>query len=203
MGLWAIIFAPPEAFVQSTQQEAVIARGLGPRWFRAALVAVAVAYFVLLAKRLPDAKWTRPISHFVRATCLFPGAMRATNSYRLAAWSCGRVRWEPLDVRAYFPMRAEDKESRFYRLAHFYKRNRPVMQALDAHISARHPHTEDGVDGAIGGIRLYQTRTPIPPPGSKIERFVFDPLPAIPREGVQDLFYTPGPERKRRCEAQR
>jgi hypothetical protein len=189
--------------VQSTQQGAVIAAGLGPRWFRGVLIAVAGAYFVLLSKRLPDQKWARPISHFVRATCLFPGAVRATNSYQLAAWSCGRVRWEPLDVRAYFPMSAEDKESRFYRLAHFYKRNRRVMEALDAHIAARHPDTTDGLDGAIGGIRLYQKRKPIPPPGSKVERFVFDPLPPIPREGIQDHFYTPGPERKRRCEALR
>jgi hypothetical protein len=189
--------------VQHPPKDAIIARGLGPRWFRVLLVAIACVYFVLLCKRLPDRRWARPISHFVRATCLFPGASRASIGYHLAAWSCERVRWQPIDVRAYFPMRAEDKESRFYRLAHFYKRNRPVMEALDAHIIARHPATDDGVDGAIGGIRLYQTRKPIPPPGSKVERFVFDPLPAIPRDGIQDHFYTPGPERKRRCEAQR
>jgi hypothetical protein len=189
--------------VQQSHQGANIARGLGPRWFRVLLVALACVYFALLSKRLPDARWSRPITYFVRATCLFPGASSASIGYHLAAWSCEQVRWQPIDVRAYFPMRAEDKESRFYRLAHFYKRNRSVMQALDAHIAARHPETADGLDGTIGGIRLYQTRKPIPPPGTRIERFVFDPLPAIPREGVQDHFYTPGSERKRRCEAQR
>jgi hypothetical protein len=178
-----------------------VAYGPGPRWFRRALVGVALLYFAALVKRLPDHRLVRPFAFFTRATCLFPDAATSKIEYRLAAWSCEARRWRPLDIRPYFPIRAEDKESRFHRVAHFYKRNRTVMQALDAYVTDRHAGVDDGISGPIGGIRLYQIVEPIPPVGSRVARWRFEPLAAMPAEHVRDLFYTPGPERKLRCEA--
>lgn len=185
-----------------TSPPPVVVRGPGQPWFRITLVCVALAYYLMIVKALPDAGWSRPLNYFTRAACLFPSAAVYATDYRLAAWSCPEGKWLPLDVRPYFPMRAEDKESRFYRLAHFYKRNRTVLTALDQFISSRHPAIDDGVPGPIGGVRLFQILKPIPPPGSDVARFVFEPLAPIPTD-VRDLFYTPGSERKRRCEEQR
>jgi hypothetical protein len=180
-----------------------VARGPGPTWFRAILVAVVLLYFILLFKKTPDHRWIRPVGFFTQATCLFPSAAVYAIEYRLAAWSCVARKWVPADRRAYFPMRAEDKESRFHRLAHFYKYNRTVMRALDDFVSTRHADVDDGVEGPIGGVRLFQILRPIPPPGSSVDRFVFEPLAPIPSDGIRDLYYTPGSERKKRCEAQR
>jgi hypothetical protein len=180
-----------------------VARGPGPPSFRILLVVLALSYYLALVKRIPDGRWTRPIGFFTQATCLFPGAAENKIGYRLAAWSCTDRAWQPADVRVYFPMHAENKESRFHRLAHFYKRNRTVLRALDEFITERHDHVDDGVDGPIGGIMLVQTRDPIPPPGSEVERFEFEPFAPISGDGIQELYYTPKSARRARCEAQR
>lgn len=180
-----------------------VARGPGPVWLRRMLVVLAVLYYIALVKRVPDGRWTRPIGFFTSATGLFTSSAVYKISYRLAAWSCSERKWLPLDVRAYFPIRAEDKESRFHRLSHFYKYNKTVLHALDDFVSKRHKSVDDGVTGSIGGVRLFQTLSPIPLPGSRVERFVFEPLAPIPTDGIRDLYYTPGSERKARCEGQR
>jgi hypothetical protein len=181
----------------------VVARGPGPPWFRAVLVVLAIGYFAALVKRIPDGRWTRPVAFFTQATCLFPHAASFRTEYRLSAWSCTERRWVPIDVRAYFPIHADNKESRFYRAAHFYKRNRTVMNALDDHVVDRHPRTDDGVAGPIGGIRLSQISEPLPPPGSEVARYVFEPLAPLPDEHARELFYTRASQRKARCEAAR
>lgn len=178
-----------------------VACGPGPTWLRRTLVVVAVLYYIALFKSPPDGRWTRPVAFFTQATCLFPRAAHYKIGYRLATWSCTERKWLPADVRAYFPIRAEDKESRFHRLAHFYKYNRTVLRALDAFVSAHHDASDDGVSGPIGGVRLVQTLAPIPPPGSSVERFVFEPLAPIPKDGIRDLYYTPSSQRRARCEA--
>jgi hypothetical protein len=181
----------------------LVAHGPGPSWFRYVLLGIALCYFAVLVKRLPDHRLLRPVAFFTQATGLFTGAATYNIDYRLEAWSCDAKRWQPIDVRPYFPIRAEDKESRFHRLAHFYKRNRTVLQALDRFVSERHPHVDDGVAGPIGGIRLYQLLEPMPPVGSPVARWRFEPLAPRPDEHVRDLFYTRASERKQRCEAAR
>lgn len=180
-----------------------IARGIGPRRFRIALAVLAALYYTTLFKALPDTRWTRPLAFFTNTSCLFPSSAVYRNEYRLAGWSCAEGKWLPLDVRVYFPLRAEDKESRFHRLAYFYKQNHTVMSALDAFISAHHAEHDDGIAGPIGGVRLFQTSTPIPPPGSPVERVTFEPLAPIPKTGIRDHYYTPGPQRRARCETAR
>jgi hypothetical protein len=166
------------------------------------LCLLAGLYLFALVKPFPTTSATRSVTFFTQAACLFPQAAVYTNQYGLAVWSCDERTWLPVDRRAYFSIRSEDKESRFHRLAHFYKRNQTVMHALDEFVSERHASVNDGVVGSIGGVRVFQTSRPIPPPGSPVERFTFDALAPIPADR-RDHYYTPGPERKRRCEAQR
>lgn len=179
----------------------VVVRGFGPPWFRTMLVVLALGYFAALVKRLPDARWIRPVAFFTQATCLFPHASSFKTEYRLTAWSCTERRWLPIDVRAYFPMHAANKESRFHRVAHFYKRNRTVMNALEDYVISRHPSVNDGVPGKLGGIRLSQISVPLPAPGAHVPRYVFDPLAPLPTEHVTHRYYTPSSRRRARCES--
>jgi hypothetical protein len=166
---------------------------------RRALAVVAVLYFIALLKHPPQTGILRPIAFFTESTKLFPNADLFATEFRLEAWSCPRHRWEPLDERAYFPIEAGDKESKFQRLAYFYNQNRTVLHALDEWIEVRHDTTDDAVAGPIGGIRLYRWSRPIPDPGATIERYVYRPLTPPPADERKDLFYTKASERKARC----
>jgi hypothetical protein len=185
--------------VPSVEQPAV-AVGPGPRWLRLGLAGLAAVYYAALLHRPPEVSWLRPAVFFTEATSLFPRASSFAIEYRLEVWPCNR-RWEPIDPRPYFPIQPDDKESRLQRLGYFYEHNRPVMQALDAYILARHAAgVDDGVTGRIGGIRLFKVVRPFPAAGEPIERYHFDPFGPVPLQQRRDLYYTPGPERKRRCE---
>ena len=177
-----------------------VATGPGPRWLRRGLAGLAVLYFAALLHHR-DIRWLRPVMFFTDATKLFPRASVYALEYRLEVWPCGR-RWEPIDPRPYFPIEPDDKESRLQRLGYFYERNRTVMQALDDYLSAGHAAgADDGVAGRIGGIRLVKVVRPLPDVGQPVERYHFEPRAPIPPEQRRDVYFTPGPERKRRCEA--
>ena len=176
-----------------------VARGPGPRWARGALVVVALTYYAALVHHPPDVRWLRPAAFFTEATCLFPRAASFAIEFRLEVWPCGR-RWEPIDPRAYFPIQPDDKESRLQRLGYFYGRDETVMRALDSYITGHHATTADGVAGPIGGIRLVKVVRRFPGPGEPIERYRFEPLAPVPAEQRRDVYYTPGAERKRRCQ---
>jgi hypothetical protein len=177
----------------------IIATGPGPRWLRRGLAVVAGLYYLALLKHPPQVSILRPIAFFTESTCLFPNASVYSIEYRLEAWSCGRRRWEPLDPRAYFPIEADDKESRFQRLGYFYQHNTTVHRALDEWIAARHDTAPDAVDGPIGGLRFYKWVKPLPEPGTEIERYVYRPLERPPTKERRELFYTRPEERKARC----
>jgi hypothetical protein len=177
-------------------------KGIGPRWFRRALVGIAAVYFAALVHH-PLLSFARPVQFFTESTCLFPRADVYAIEYRLAAWSCGEAKWKPIDPGAYFPIEVANKESRFQRLSYFYKQVRPVMHALDDFVMERHPHVSDGVDGKIGGIRLFETLQTLPEPGGDVQRYHWEPLAPIPTTGIRDAFYTTGPTRKDRCRSAR
>lgn len=182
-----------------SSNDPTIAVGPGPRWFRIALTAIATLYLAALVKHPPDNDYVRPVGFFTEATCLFPRASTYAIEYRLQVWKCGE-HWESIDPTPYFPIQPDDKESRLQRLGYFYERNRGVMQALDAYISERHAEgVDDGVTGAIGGIRLVKIVRKFPEPGESVDRYHFDPFAPIPKDELRDLYYTPGVERKRRC----
>ena len=187
-----------------------VAKGFGPRWFRIALAVIAVVYFAALVHH-PILSFARPVQFFTESTCLFPRADAYAIEYRLAAWSCQDAKWQPIDPAAYFPIETSNKESRFQRLAYFYKNTRVVMHALDTFVVRHHPHASDGLDGPIGGIRLFETLRAIPEPGGDVERYHWEPLAPIPATAeangkvppgpavYRDAFYTPGAARKERC----
>ena len=186
----------------------VVAQGFGPRPFRYALLGVAIIYYVLLIRHPPAKSALHAIGWFTEATGLFPQADRFAVEYRIEGWSCAEGAWKPIDPTPYFPIRADDKESRLQRVAHFYKRERVVMRALDEYISSNHVDG-DGITGAFGGIRLVQLEKPLPPPGGDVERYVWDPLAPIDDNApdckehdsvpVCHLFYAPSSLRKKRC----
>jgi hypothetical protein len=159
---------------------------------RIAFAVIASLYLVALVRHPPQWRGLHAVGFFTESTCLFPYQTRSAVEYRLEAWSCSEKKWRPIDPRVYFPIEADDKESRFQRLAHFYHRDRPTMRALDAWLMER-------VDERIGGIRLYRWERPIPAPGEPVDRYEYDPFAPIPPQERHDLFYTPGPERKQRC----
>jgi hypothetical protein len=176
-----------------------VARGPGPPWVRRGLAVVAALYFVALVRHPPQWPGLRVAGFFTESTCLFPRANVVTSDYRLDAWSCVDRRWEPIDPRAYFPIEASDKESRFQRFGYFYQRNKPSLEALDAWIEARHPGADDGLAGTIGGIRLAKWTRPIPAPGSPIEPYVYRPLDKIAPDQRKDFYNTAAPTRRARC----
>jgi hypothetical protein len=194
----------------SDAQSRIVIRGFGPRWLRISLAVVAAVYFLGLLHH----DWIpQPGRFFVDATKLFPDANRVSMEFRLEAWSCSAKAWKLIDPRPYFPMRSDDKESRFQRLAYFYgvraskppkglpKEKQPeriAMRALDEFILAHHAAVDDGVPGEIGGIEVYVIKKPIPEPGADVEHYEYDPL-SITEGKRQDLYYTPNSMRHQRC----
>ena len=131
---------------------------------------------------------------------LFPDAQPVAIDYRAEGWVCSRRRFEEIDTRAYFPLRPNDKENRFYRLAQFYRHNRPAMQALEEYLVGRvNAHSDDA--DKIGGVRVLSLRVPIPAPGSSVERWRRKPLDDFPESERHDWFWTPRSRRAERCAA--
>jgi len=149
---------------------------------RRGLAALAILYLAALV----DDDWVpEPIKFFVDATALFPHADAYATEYRLEGYPCTRKRWELLDPGDYFPMHADDKESRFQRLAYFYHRNRTVMWALDDYVVAH-------ADEPLGGIRVFEVVRPIPAPGTAFARYAFQPLEPVARPERRDVYRTVG-----------
>ena len=185
-----------------------VAVGPGPRWWRRTLAVLGAVYFVALVKHPPQVRGLRAIGFFTESTCLFPRADNVSLEYRLDAWSCRDLKWEPIDPRAYFPIQADDKESQFQRLGYFYTgrdatSTRIVMNALDEYIYQRHDTRDDGFSGQIGGIRVTKWSRAIPPVGTEIARYEFTPLVPTPPSETKDEYFTKSSVRRSRCAAVR
>ena len=162
------------------------------------------AYFIALVKHPPQSHGLRAISFFTTSTCLFPSADRYAIDFRIDGWSCSDKKWKPLDPRAYFPIQADDKESRFQRFSYFYTmgggdRMRESMHALEAYIEQFHPERDDGLAETIGGIRLSKWTHPLPPPGDDVKKYIYEPLEVPPAKERKDLYYTRESERRAKC----
>lgn len=185
-----------------------VAVGPGPRWWRRTLAVIGALYIIALVKHPPQWRGLHAIGFFTESTSLFPRANVFSMEYRLDAWSCSDLKWHPIDPRAYFPIQAEDKESRFQRLGYFYTgrdaaSTRVVMNALDQYIYDRHDNRSDGFSGQIGGIRLSKWSKPIPPVGTEIARYEFTPLDPPPASETKDEYFTKNSVRRSRCAAVR
>ncbi len=188
----------------SVIREAEIARGPGPRWLRFVLAAFAVLYYAALISHPAQRPGLRMFTFFTEATRLFPSAIERTLEYRLEAWSCEAHDWQLLDPRAYFPLEADDKESRFQRLGYFYADqalSNYVMNALDRFVREHHAKDglDDGVQGPIGGIRVSVVRRAVPAPGMGAERYVYSPLDPAPDADHKVLFTTDDDRLAKHC----
>lgn len=188
-----------------------VIRPPGPKWFRLALGIAGGVYLVAIflgsaGSSVPEKSLPRPLLYFTQVACLFPRAATHSIDYRAVAWSCRKQRFQELDYRAYFPLRPDDKENRYHRVAHFYRNNRRVMQALDAHLVEKHnakveqgESPGDGIEGPIGGILVMSLRIPLPEPGTQVDRFTSTPLTEVPREWRKSWYRTPRSLRDERC----
>jgi hypothetical protein len=184
-------------------REAEIARGPGPQPFRIALAVVAGLYLFALLKH-PSQRY-QPFAYFTECTKLFPEADNVALEYHLDAWSCDQRAWVAIDPGPYFPIEADDKESRFQRLGYFYadrgtkEERKTVLYALDEYMVGRHGDVDDGLTGKIGGIRMIKIRRPLPEIGDHVERYVYRPLATPQSDQAQELFHSPAKLRKERC----
>lgn len=184
-------------------RDSEIARGPGPKPFRIAVAVVAGLYLFALLKH-PSQRW-QPFAYFTECTKLFPEADNVALEYHLDAWSCDQHKWVAVDPGSYFPIEADDKESRFQRLGYFYadrgtkEERRTVLYALDDYIVDRHHHIDDGVAGAIGGIQMIKIRRPLPEVGDPVPRYVYRPFAVPTKDQSELMFHTPSSKRKERC----
>ncbi len=184
-------------------RDSEIARGPGPQPFRIALVVVAGLYFFALLKH-PSQRF-QPAAYFSECTKLFPEADNVALEYHLDAWSCDQRAWVALDPTPYFPIEADDKESRFQRFGYFYAdrgsvdERRTALNALDDYIVARHHDVDDGIQGALGGIRMIKLRRTLPAVGDPVPRYVYRPLATPPKDQSELMFNTRSSKRKERC----
>lgn len=188
-----------------------VIRPPGPKWLRRAVGIAGTLYLGAIflgsaGSSVPQEYLPRPLLYFTQVACLFPRAATHSIEYRAAAYSCREGRFQELDYREYFPLHPDDKENRFHRLAHFYRRNREVMQALDEHLVEEHnarvgrgDKDGDGIDGRIGGILVMSLRIPLPAPGAEVSRFTRTPLTETPREWRKSWYRTPRSRRAERC----
>lgn len=180
----------------------VVAESRLPRWLKPLLLGASAIYLVGLFFDGVQPKTSRallpaPVLYFVQATCLFPHAARAAIDYRLEGWDCDAQRFRELEPAPYFPIRANDKESRFYRTAHFHRQNRPVMEALERYVLDQERARSST---RWGGIRLSSIRTPLPEPGQPVSRWERVPLTDTPPKRIKRWFYTPVSRRELYCD---
>jgi hypothetical protein len=174
----------------------------GPPALRRCLTVLAAIYLVAVGldatgTGIPDRLLPMPLRFFVQEAALFPHAAPEEVEWRVEGWSCDEQRFAEIDVRSFFPIRRDDKESRFYRAMFFHHRERTVMKALDAFITraqnGAHP------DQRIGGVVLLSLRVPIPRLGSNEPRYRWKPISDFPHVERRYWYVTSADDRSRRC----
>jgi hypothetical protein len=178
-----------------------VARSIGGPRFRRVLGAAAFLYFagVLLdaaGARLEEVV-PRPLLYFMQVARLFPNAVDITTEYRAEAYLCEERRWTELDVRPFFPLRADDKENRFDRAMFFYRRSAPVLKALDEYLVRANNLAEHA---PIGGVMLLSLRIPVPPPGTATAPYRRAPLSDHPAAERKYWYRTSRDDANARCE---
>jgi hypothetical protein len=171
----------------------------GPPWLRRILVALGALYvaavFCEAAGMQLHSLVYRPLLYFCQIAKLFPGASRFVFEHRAQGTACNGREVE-IDVRPFFPIHADDKESRFDRAIFFYSTDRPTMQALEGYILREYNKSEPE---KIAGVTLTRVQIPIPSPGSDFARFERKPLSDYPESQRQVFYHTPKRVIDERC----
>jgi hypothetical protein len=174
------------------ENEQRVATSRLPTWARRALVGVSVLYlscvfFEGIGKTFLQNLVYRPFIYFAQIAALFPRAATHSIEYRAEGYGCdGRV--SEIDVRPYFPIHADDKESRFERAMHFFMRDQPTLTALDQYVVDRYNRDHDP---KIGGVILLSLRIPIPAVGSSFPRYERTSLGNHPKDERKVWYKTP------------
>jgi hypothetical protein len=168
-------------------------------WVRIGVAAIYLAcvWLEAVGSKLPENRLPRAALYFVQIAKLFPHAARVTVDYRAEGFFCKDEEWREIDVRPYFPMHADDKENRFYRVMHFYRRHRGTMQALERYLVDSHNRSSSD---RIAGVRLSSLRIPLPEPGSRVPRWHRRPMADYQgEERRKNWYWTPESRRRARC----
>ena len=175
-----------------------------PAWLRRTGAVIGVAYMLSIwlgaaGTGLPEKVLPRPLLFFTQVAELFPYASLDSIEWRVRGWRCDLARFDEIDVRPFFPIREEDKESRFDRAMFFHHRQRPVLEALDRYVADAWNRTHPAV--RIGGVMLMSLRIPIPPLGEPGSRRSWMPLSEYPAAVERRYWYTTSQDaRVNRCE---
>jgi hypothetical protein len=152
---------------------------------------------------LPGRVLPRSVSLFLSVAALFTEADHYLLQYRAEAWVCSEKQWRELDPRPYFPIDADNKQSRFQRVMYMHHKDVRTMRALDAFLVDRHNQqgAVDGIPGdqAIGGVRLLALHSPLPEPGGRVERFAWHPVAQYPEGERQVWYHTSAAKLAQRC----
>jgi hypothetical protein len=189
----------PTSKKKGAAPEIEVAPSPGPPWARLALTIIGALYiaavFVEGAGGRLDRLVPRPVLFFAQIAALFPRAATHRIEYRAEGLPCRGPAVE-LDVRPYFPIHADDKESRFDRALHFYRNDRTTMDALEAYVMDAHNR---GAAEKIAGVVFLSLRVPLPPPGSTFARYERAPLREFPKEQRKVWYATSRAVVNERC----
>jgi len=189
----------PRAAKEKPQEKISLELSPGPAWLRRSLAVIgglyiAAVFFEAVGWQL-HALVYRPILFFCQIAALFPKAATHSIEYRAEGYTCsGRV--VEIDVRPFFPIHADDKESRFDRAMFFYRSDKPTMEALEAYVMREYNRIEPE---KIGGVVFLSLRIPIPPPGTPFPRYERVPLADHPKEQRKVWYVTPHDVVLQRC----
>ena len=179
------------------------AESWAPVWLRRVGAVLGVSYLLAVwlgaaGTGLPDRLLPTSLRFFTQVAELFPNAAADSIEWRVRGWRCDLSRFEEVDVRPFFPIRRDDKESRFDRAMFFHHRQRVVLAALDDYITAAQNRARP--DERIGGVMLLSLRVPIPPLGQAGPRLTWTPLADVPPSVERRYWYTTASdERDQRC----
>ena len=170
-------------------------------WKRSALLAIAIIYLGTvwldgIGNGVPARTLPRPWVYFAQVAALFKNAGIMSIDYRAEGWVCSEKKWVEIDVRPFFRVDADTKESRFHRALQFYRHERKVMRALDEYVTkSANAHG----DKKLGGVRFLSLRVPFPKPGEKVTPYEHKPLSEYPDEQRHAWYWSPKSIRIERC----
>ena len=137
----------------------------------------------------------RPVLFFCQIASLFPRAATHRIEYRAEGLPCQGPAFE-IDVRPFFPIHADDKESRFDRALRFYRKDRPTMEALETYVMDAYNR---GQTDKVAGVVFLSLRVPIPLPGSGFPRYQRAPLADFPKDQRNVWYATSRDDVNSRC----